>query len=309
MKEHNKKIKYGTAIALGFFDGIHLGHRAVIGKMIEEANKDENLLSMVYTFNKNPASLFGKSIEIITPNIERYKIMREMGVEKIVEDDFENVRDLSPKDFVSEVLVRRFNAKKVFCGFNYHFGKGGKAHSGDLKRLCSEFSIEVTAIPPVTLIGDTVSSTRIRSLVKNGEIENANLLLGHCFGFSSQVEEGNHIGRKLNTPTINQKLPAGLVIPKFGVYSTIVTVDGKKYPGVTNIGVKPTIGNYLPLSETWILNYSGESLYGKEADIRLINFQRPEKKFSSIEELREQIKNDGHLALINIDKCNFNYNI
>ncbi len=309
MKEHNEKIKYGTAVALGFFDGIHLGHRAVIGKMLEEAHKDENLLSMVYTFNKNPAALFGKSIEIITPNSERYKIMREMGVEKIVEDDFENVRDLSPKDFVSEVLVRRFNAKKVFCGFNYHFGKGGKANSGDLKRLCSEFSIEVAAIPPVTLMGDTVSSTRIRSLLKNGEIENANLLLGHCFGFSSQVEEGNHIGRKLNTPTINQKLPEGFVIPKFGVYSTIVTVDGKKYPGVTNIGVKPTIGNYLPLSETWILNYSGESLYGKKADIRLINFQRPEKKFSSIEELREQIKNDGHLALINIDKSNFNYNI
>ena len=296
MKEQTDKIKNKTAVALGFFDGIHLGHRAVIGEMIKASNEC-GLVSSVYTFYKNPASLFGKSVEVLTPNEERLHILNEMGVQQVVYDDFEKIMNLEPLEFVEEVLVKRFNASQVFCGFNYHFGKGGTADSQVLKDLCGRYGIDVTVVDPVIFEGEPVSSTRIRKLIKQGDIIKANELLGHRFGFSSVIEEGNHIGRLMDTPTINQKLPENLAIPKFGVYTSIVTVEGEQYAGVTNIGVKPTVGEYNPLSETWLPLYKGKDLYGKKTDIRLVCFQRPEKKFGSIEELQSAIKNDGKNAL------------
>lgn len=313
MKEHSSKIKYdgkkeypwGSGVALGFFDGIHLGHKAVIKEMlnaVDAANEKDSLSKIVYTFQKNPAYLFGKSVEIITPNEERYRIIRDMGVDIIAEDDFTSVMNFSPEEFVEKVLVQRFNAKKVFCGFNYHFGKGGTADSGELTRLCSRYGIEVTVASPVVMGEITVSSTAIRNFVRNGEIEKANILLDHKFGFSAVIEEGNHIGRLMDTPTINQKLPKGLVIPRFGVYTSLVTIGERCYTGVTNIGVKPTIGDYLPLSETWLPDYKGKDLYGEVADIRLMYFQRDEKKFNNIKELEEQIKKDGEQAKINVLK-------
>lgn len=301
MKEQNKEKLY-SAVALGFFDGIHQGHRSVIGKMIDVA-KEKSLIPIVYTFKKNPASLFGRSVEVITPNKERLSILKNMGVEKIVEDDFENVKDYSPQQFVEKVLVERFRAKEVFCGFNYHFGKGGVADHNTLKKLCEYYSINVTVAQPVVVDGDTVSSTRIRKLVKNGEIEEVNKLLGHKFGYSSVIEHGNHIGRLMGTPTINQQLPDNIAIPKFGVYTSVVTVEGQQYVGVTNVGVKPTVGNYKPLSETWLPEYTGKDLYGQVVDTRLLFFQREEKKFGSLDELKATIKKDGEKALCNFKKA------
>lgn len=301
MKEQTYTIKNNSAVALGFFDGIHLGHRAVIREMIKTA-KNQGLTSIVYTFVKNPASLFGRTVEILTPNDERLSILKEMGVQQVVQDDFEKIKDLEPVEFVEEVLVKRFKASKVFCGFNYHFGRGGIADSESLKEICGRYKIDVTVVGPVVFDGAPVSSTRIRKFIKQGNIMTANRLLGHRFGFSSVIEEGNHIGRLMETPTINQKLPENLAIPKFGVYTSVVTVDGKQYAGVTNIGVKPTVGDYKPLSETWLPLYSGEDLYGKNTDIRLVCFQRPEVKFDSIIELQSAIKQDGKKALENLGK-------
>lgn len=298
MKEQEFK---NSGVALGFFDGIHLGHRAVIGAMVDYC-KSNNLLPVVYTFEKNPALLFGKNVEVITPNSERTAILYGIGVEKVIEENFLSIKDMTPQQFVEEVLVKKLHASKVFCGFNYHFGKGGKGDSKMLKEICSLYNIETEEIPPVEALGDTVSSTRIRRLIKDGDIETANQLLGNCFGFSSVIEEGNHIGRLMETPTINQKLPENLAIPRFGVYTSIVKVDGKSYAGVTNIGVKPTIGNYSPLSETWLPEYNGPDLYGKKTDVRLLCFQRDEKRFESIKELEAQIKTDGQNALTNIEK-------
>ena len=301
MKEQSNRIKNKSAVALGFFDGIHLGHRAVIVEMIK-SSKENDLISTVYTFYKNPAYLFGKTVDVLTPNDERLGILKEMGVQQVVYDDFEKIMNLEPLEFVEEVLVKRFNASKVFCGFNYHFGRGGTADSEALKELCSRYKIDVTVVDPVIFGDAPVSSTRIRRFIKQGDIMTANRLLGHRFGFSSVIEEGNHIGRLMDTPTINQKLPENLAIPKFGVYTSIVTIDGKRYAGVTNIGVKPTVGDYKPLSETWLPLYSGEDLYGKNTDIRLVCFQRPEVKFDSITKLQSAIKQDGKNALENLGK-------
>ena len=169
MKEQINENNY-SAVALGFFDGIHQGHRAVIGKMIKVAN-EKSLTPIVYTFQKNPALLFGRSVEIITPNEERKIILKNMGVSKVIEDDFLTVKDYSPREFVKKILVEKLNAKEVFCGFNYHFGKGGVADHNTLKEICKEFSINVTVTDQVVVDGDTVSSTRIRKLIKNGEME------------------------------------------------------------------------------------------------------------------------------------------
>lgn len=300
MKEQINENNY-SAVALGFFDGIHQGHRAVIGKMLKVAN-EKSLTPIVYTFQKNPALLFGRSVEIITPNEERQHILKDMGVSKVIEDDFLTVKDYSPREFVEKILVEKLNAKEVFCGFNYHFGKGGVADHNTLKEICKEFSINVTVADQVVVDGDTVSSTRIRKLIKNGEMEEVNKLLGHRFGYTSVIEQGNHIGRLMDTPTINQKLPDNIAIPKFGVYTSLVTIKGEQYVGVTNVGVKPTVGNYKPLSETWLPEYNGPDLYGEVIDTRLLCFQRPEKKFDSLAELEKTIKNDGKNTLINIKK-------
>ncbi|MBQ9673491.1 MAG: riboflavin biosynthesis protein RibF [Ruminococcus sp.] len=290
-----------TAVALGFFDGIHLGHKVVIKTMLNCA--DENSLKpAVYTFKENPTASFGIQTPYLTTNEERYNIMKEMGVQIIFEDDFSSIKDLSPEDFVKEVLVKRFNARYVFCGFNYHFGKGGVADSDVLKVICSKYNIGVRVVHPVIIGGSPVSSTRIRNLLKDGKIEEANRLLDHRFGYHSIIEEGNHIGRMLETPTINQPLPKGMLLPKYGVYTSIVSVNGESYAGVTNIGVKPTVGEYEPLSETWLPNYSGGDLYGLDIDVRLLFFHREEKRFDNLDELKRAIKADGEIAVENIRK-------
>jgi riboflavin kinase/FMN adenylyltransferase len=300
MKEQKEKRK-STAVALGFFDGVHLGHKEVINSMLKTAQED-NLTSLVYTFKDNPLAAFGKSVPFITTNKERASLLKGMGVDLVVEDDFLNIKDLSPEEFVKNILVNRFSAKKVFCGFNYHFGKGGKGDSKILQKLCNKYGIDVFVIAPVIVKDAPVSSTRIRNLLQKGSIEEANFLLDHKFGFSSIIEEGNHIGRLMETPTINQSLPDNMILPAFGVYTTGVTIDKKLYVGVTNIGVKPTVGEYAPLSETWLPKYVGGNLYGKKIDVRLLCFHRPERKFDTFEELEAAIKKDGKLAVENFKR-------
>jgi riboflavin kinase/FMN adenylyltransferase len=304
MKEQIKKIKSTsskTAVALGFFDGIHLGHKAVINAMLKCA-RENSLTSALYTFEKSPSALFGKDTPFLATNDERLEILQDMGVKVVFQDDFLNIKDLTPEEFVSEVLVKRFCAHSVFCGFNYHFGKGGTADSEKLKEICGKYKINVQVIPPVIVEGEPVSSTRIRNLLKEGRVQEANSLLSHPFGYTSVIKEGNHIGRLMETPTINQDLPENIILPKFGVYTSRVTIGGNVYVGVTNIGVKPTIGEYTPLSETWLPEYKGKSLYGEKIDVRLLCFHRPEMKFDSFEELQTAIKNDGKLAVENFKR-------
>lgn len=152
-------------------------------------------------------------------------------------------------------------------------------------------------LPPVEEKEGVVSSTLIRELIKDGNVRRANELLGSYFGFGGEVVHGQHLGRELGTPTLNQSLHEELVVPKFGVYASCVTLDdGRKFCGVTNIGVKPTVGNFAPLCETWMPDYSGEELYGKTVDVRLIDFIRGEKKFSSLDELKKAIFDNAKTA-------------
>jgi riboflavin kinase/FMN adenylyltransferase len=208
---------------------------------------------------------------------------------------FADVRELSAAQFVEEVLVRKLHVGDVFCGENYRFGKGASGTVEDLKRLCEPWGIGVHTFPLVELGGEPVSSTRIRQCVVTGDMPMARALLGRNFTINFEVVPGRKLGRTLDSPTINQPIPEWFVTPRFGVYASLATVDGKRHPSVSNVGRKPTVGSDYTLSETYIQGYQGD-LYGQHVPVEFLEFIRPEVKFGSVEELKAQIQRDSGAA-------------
>lgn len=283
-----------TAVALGYFDGVHLGHQRVIEQAV--SCKKQGLTPVVFTFSHTPKKGDGL-LQLLTVQ-QRTERLKALGIEILYIIDFQQVKGLTPEEFVEKVLKNVFNAKKVFCGFNYHFGKNGAGDSETLKALCSQHNIEASVTDPVIMDTKVISSTLIRKLLKKGDIEKANKYLGYDFGYYSVAVKGNQIGTKISTPTINQQITDDMITPKFGVYASVVTIDGVGYIGVSNVGVKPTIsGNNAPLCETWMPEYTGGDLYGKTIETRLKIFIRGEKKFDSLEKLKNAIQQDGKTAL------------
>lgn len=276
-------------VALGNFDGMHLGHLAVLNQALEAAS--DRLSPFVLLFSQHSEkALNGAAPPMLMTHSQRRSFIESRGF-GIVETDFNKIKDMSPEEFVDKILADEMNAKAVVCGFNYRFGKNAAGDVDSLRRLCSERNIDCYTVNEVDIDGEAVSSTRIRRLIENGEVENANTMLAENFGFSAEVIHGDARGRSWGFPTINQMLPEGFVLPKFGVYESSVTVDGIKYKGITNIGKRPTVGTDVVLSETNILDFN-KDVYGMEIDIRLLRFVRPEQKFGSFKELSEQIKSD-----------------
>lgn len=279
------------AAALGSFDGLHLGHRQVIGNTLSAPG----LRPAVITFQQNPSvSLQKKPVPLLTTNEQKLALLKEMGVEVVYLLPFDRIRDMEPEDFV-EALYRVCRVRALSCGFNFRFGKNGRGDAGLLKELCREKGISLSVTPPVSVAGETVSSTRIRACLEQGDVQQAGQLLGRPFGYDFEVTHGRQLGRTWGTPTINQPFPAGYVLPRFGVYASLVEVEGQKYYGVTNIGVKPTVGSDCALSETWIPEFSGD-LYGKKVPVELLDFIRPERKFDSLDQLKNEILENGVLA-------------
>ena len=285
-----------TAVALGFFDGIHMGHRKVLSSAVNEAKN--GLLPVCFTFEQSPKSVIsGQTSKAIVSYDTKLRLMENIGIEHLYMCDFKAYMDIEPEAFVEEILIGKLKAKKLFCGFNYRFGKQGRGDVNLLSQLCKKHGAELCVIAPVEYEGEVVSSTLIRSLIAEGEIARANTLLCSRYGFSAEIISGRRLGRTLDTPTMNQKITDGLIVPKFGVYASSVTLaDGSEYCGVTNIGVKPTVGGEELLSETWMPDYCGGEIYGEIADVRLLEFIRPEKKFSSLDELRTAIIDNGKTA-------------
>lgn len=294
--------QFNTAVALGFFDGLHLGHRKVLRQVIEQ--KQNGLVPLCFTFAQSPKSILrGTSESALVSEFDKLKILDIIGIEHTICADFRAIMNMSAEEFVSEILVKRLRAKFAACGFNYRFGKNGEGDSETLKQLCKEHNIEAVVVPPEISGGEVVSSTLIRGLIGDGNVRRANELLGSKFGFCSTIEHGKRLGRQLGTPTINQPLSAGLVVPRFGVYASAVTLEnGDVYCGVTNIGVKPTVGKFAPLCETWMPDYSGGEIYGETADIRLLEFVRDEKKFDNIDMLKNAILDNAKTAKIIFNK-------
>lgn len=285
----DEKTKEKTAVALGNFDGMHVGHMAVIKAAKSYVEKGLTPIAVLFD-EHSKKTLVGNSPPMLMPTDERDGVIIENGlkIEKLV---FNEIKNLSPRDFVEQILVARFGACVICCGYNYRFGKDAEGTAQTMREICAQLGISCEIIGEVDVDAHSVSSTEIRELIKTGKIRKANQMLGRKFGFSARVIDGDKRGRKLGFPTINQEIPKGLVLPKFGVYETVITVDGRKYKGITNIGKRPTVGTEKILSETYIIDFDDDA-YGKNADVRLVRFIRPEKRFESYNELVHQIEAD-----------------
>jgi len=287
-----------TAVALGHFDGLHIGHQLVINNAVK--CKAQGLSPVVLTFKQNPACVVsGKKIPYIMDNQTKNQYIQSLGVEHLFNLNFEEIKDITAEAFVEQILHKQLNARRVYCGFNYHFGSGGKADSETLRDLCSAYGIEVVSLPPAMFNDEPISSTRIRHYLKQGRIADVTKMLGREFSYSLTVCKGKQLGKKLGTPTFNQKIPDYMILPRFGVYVTAVKLDNACKPvcGVTNIGIKPTVGSDAPIAETWVPKQDCGDLYDKAVEIQLLDFIRGEIKFGSLVELKAAILSDGETAL------------
>ena len=286
----NKEVP--SAVALGFFDGLHKGHAAVIG-----AAKASGLRTVVATFERHPSEILkDRSVKTIMSAGLKEHVFEELGVDMLCYLDFEKVRELSAEEFLQNCVIAGLGARQVFCGFNYRFGRGGHAGPEELRAICAENGAEGFFVPPVCVGGEPVSSTRIRALIEQGRVQEASKMLGRPVELYFEVISGRKLGRKLGAPTINQRIPASHVMPRFGVYASVTHAGGgEALPSVTNVGVKPTVGSSFVSAETYILGYKGD-LYGKTVAVDLIDFLRPEMKFAGLGELKAQIGMDAAAA-------------
>lgn len=300
MKIYDDLEKYqpheaGAYVALGFFDGVHAGHRAVISNCAKDNGKRPCTGPCVaLTFRENPAKALGRAVPpMISNNRQKAALLESAGADEVIFADFEAIKDLSPSDFVRKILRDTLNAKRVYCGFNYHFGQNGSGDIEALKELCAAEGIGVCVQEPVYLDGEQVSSSLIRQRIAEGNIERANELLGYRYALFGDIGSGNHIGSVMGFPTVNIPIDSGAAVPQYGVYASTVIIDSKRYLGATNIGVHPTVGaNSEPLCESFLLDFEGGDLYGQHAACELIAFIREERRFASTEELSAQIRRD-----------------
>lgn len=288
--------KNGVAVALGNFDGVHIGHKKVLYQTVALA-ESLNVKPCALVFKQHPPKKGQTAVsgeDIITLE-QKGREMASVGIDLVYLYNFSDVCNMTPEAFVKEILVDKMNVKGVCCGFNYRFGHNAAGDVNTLKELCDKYSVKLSVIDRVDIENDTVCSTRIRNAVRAGNIELANKLLGRVFSYDFTVVDGDKRGRTLGAPTINQYFPADFIVPRFGVYAARCFVDGKYHPAVTNIGIRPTIKTETLRSETWIMDYSGD-LYGRKVEVGLLKYLRPEKDFNTLGELSAQIAADAVLA-------------
>lgn len=283
-------IKGGAVFALGNFDGIHLGHRKVIARAVTEAKK-RGVSSVVWCLSSPETAKRG---ELLTGKSEKISILKELGCDYAVFEEFENVRDMSPGEFVGEYLVSQ-GALCVVCGFNFRFGKGALADSETLGALCRENGIGSICEDAVTFGEENVSSSRIRSLLLEGNVSLAGELLAAPYSFSGVVKDGRHLGKSFGFPTVNLSFENGKLVPRHGVYFTLTTIAGKVYPSVSNVGSRPTVGGRALRLETHIIGFDGD-IYGEHITVELKKFRRDESKFDTREELIAMIESDKKSA-------------
>lgn len=280
------------AIALGAFDGLHAAHMAVLKAA---ARLEDTFRPAVLLFDQHPLqTLAGQAPPRLLTDEDRDTQMKQLGLE-LLYTPFRTLRDLSPQAFFEDILLERFGAGALCCGYDYHFGAGGAGNAALLQELCAANSVQLHVIAEIPYKGAPVSSTRIRQALEQGSIADANAMLGRPFGYAFPVVHGSKIGRTLDAPTINQIFPPGFAVPRNGVYASQTYAEDRWQASVTNIGVRPCFGGDELRSETFITGFSGD-LYGKRVPVRLLRYLRPEKKFDSIAQLKEQIAIDAQNA-------------
>lgn len=292
------QIEEPTAVTIGKFDGRHKGHQKLLREMLCFKER-QGLKAAVFTFDMAPAGVMAGRVQtVITTNQERRNKMAKMGIDYLVEFPFDQeTAHMQPEEFVSEVLVRQMHARAVVVGTDCSFGYKGKGNAQLLKEMSESCGFEAVIIEKEQDDHRDISSTYVREELDLGNMEKANELLGEPYAIHGVVVHGNHIGGAiLGFPTANILPPPEKHLPPFGVYVSQVLVDGSLYRGVTNIGKKPTVSGESPVGvETFIMGLE-ENLYGKEIEVQLLNFERPEQKFASLKELKERIEKDKEYA-------------
>ena len=282
-----------TIYALGFFDGVHLGHQALLSACHCLADK-HGCSAGVVTFAAHPDTLVrGNTPRLInSPKDREWLLRKEFHMEIMVTLPFDQAMRSMPWETFLDMLRTHYDAAGFVCGADFRFGHLGSGNAKLLQQYCNRENLPCTVVPDQVLDGIRVSSTYIRQQLEDGDMATAVKFLGHPHILSGTVVHGKALGRKLGIPTANLRLPEGLAVPKFCVYACSCLIDGKRYPAVTNLGTRPTVEGSGITVEPWILDYSGD-LYDREITLEFHYFLRPERKFPSLEALQEEIRRNA----------------
>lgn len=282
-----------SAVTLGNFDGVHIGHRKLIQTMKESA-ENAKMQSVVFSFSPHPSFLLGnkKPVGLILSPREKKQRIKELGVDVYIEYPFtEQFAEISAERFIREVLVEKLQCKKVIVGKNSRFGKEQEGDAAYLLDKGMEMGFEVISVDPVIADGEIVSSTRIREQIEKADLENANRLLGVPYGVIGTVVEGKKLGREIGFPTANMLADDGRLLPPNGVYITETIWRGNPYRSATSIGYNPTVNGNTKTIETYILHFQ-HWIYGEPIEVRFLKWLRPEEKYGSLQQLIEAIQMD-----------------
>lgn len=280
------------SLALGYFDGVHLGHQSVIKQSVEFAHLN-NCKSAIVTFKEHPVCYFrGCQPNYILTHEQRRQKIEALGVDYLYELDFLQFASLTAEDYLENVLVKKFSPLAITTGFNHNFGKNKSGNTEFLEKMSGKLGYKYFLQPAEKLDGEIVSSTAIRKYLSDGNLLQANRMLGSNFPIEGTVIKGQQLGRKIGFRTANLIYPDNIVQIPYGVYLTTVTYNNISYKGITNFGIRPTISkDNIPSLETNILGFD-EDIYGENISIEFLEMLRPEQKFSSLDKLITQIKFD-----------------
>lgn len=290
------KLKYSTYIALGSFDGLHLGHMHLIDKTIKLSRKN-NVKSMICTFENHPLSVINKEIcpKLIMNNDTKISLLEDTGIDVVNIAKFdEEFMKITPEDFIKN-MVECYNAKGIVIGFNYRFGYKNLGDVEMLQKYSTKLGYKLYVCEAINIDNEVVSSSKIRHLIAEGNIIKANELLGRPHSITGNVIKGKQIGRTIGFPTVNLNYNKEYILPKGGVYYTVVEYNSYLYKAITNIGYNPTVEGGKLSVETHIVNFD-KQIYGETVKINFISRIRDEVKFNTIGELKQQLVKDNNYA-------------
>ncbi len=285
-------MKERTIYALGFFDGVHLGHQALL-RACRTLAAQENCAAGVITFDSHPDTLvLGKNPGLINTAADRALLLKDFDMETVIALPFDKAMMEMPWQEFFRMIVETYHAAGIVCGSDFRFGHRGAGNAELLRTACGKEGIPCIIVPEQTVDGVRVSSTHIRTLLEQGEMETAVRFLGHPNILTGTVISGRKLGRTIGVPTANLALPEDLLIPRLGVYACLAVIDGEKHMAVTNIGTRPTVEGHHITVEPWILDFDGD-LYGKTITLEFHKFLRPEQKFPDLAALQAEIRKNG----------------
>lgn len=282
-------------IALGFFDGVHLGHQALL-RDCRRLSRELDCDAAAVTFTSHPDALVsGRAPSLINTPDDRERLLLSFGMDRVIALPFDNaMRTMAWRDFF-RLLLEEYHAAGLVCGHDFRFGNRGEGNAELLRRACAEAGIACIVVPEQKIDGITISSTHIRTLIEDGDLEEANRFLGHRHILTGSVVPGRQLGHRLGFPTANVLLPEGVVCPRRGVYASRIGLKGITRMAVTNVGSRPTVEGHQVRTESWVLDFDGD-LYGREITLEFCAFLRPEHRFHDLDSLKEAVDHDAARA-------------